>query len=162
MFVLHSEYLKFLKNPKYYIECPLVFEKMAYDASLLGYNLIAVSTYRNYEYQKKLFNNYVLEKGYLYASMCSAKPGFSEHQTGLAFDIGSRNNNVFVQSKEYDWMQNNAYKYGFIYRFDKRYEDITGFRSEAWHYRYVGEKIAKVIHDDSMAYEEYFAVYLDK
>ena len=91
-----------------------------------------------------------------------ARPGFSEHQTGLSFDIGSRSSNVFANSKEYTWMLENAYKYGFILRFPKKYESITGFRNEPWHYRYVGIDIAKYIYDNDISYEEYYAMFLDK
>ena len=87
---------------------------------------------------------------------------FSEHQTGLAFDIGSRNSNVFVNSKEYLWMLDNAYKYGFILRFPKKYEAITGFRNEPWHFRYVGTKISKYIWEKDITLEEYYALFLDK
>ena len=139
------------------------FVEMYKAAETEGYNLIINSAYRSYSDQEELMNFYKNSYGQAYVDKYVAKAGFSEHQTGLAFDIGSRNNNVFAQSKEYDWMQNNAYKYGFIYRFDKRYEDITGFRSEAWHYRYVGKKIAKYIHEhNNMSLEEYFVRFLDK
>ena len=127
-----------------------------------GYELVINSAYRSYQDQVDISNFYLNAYGQDYVDKYVAKPGYSEHQTGLAFDVGSRKNNIFANSKEYEWMQENAWKYGFIQRFTKQYEVITGFRSEAWHYRYVGEKIAKVIHDDPMAYEEYWAVYLDK
>ena len=91
-----------------------------------------------------------------------AKPGYSEHQTGLAYDIGSKSTNVFANSKEYQWMKDNAYKYGFIERFTQKYENLTGFRKEPWHYKYVGKDIAKYIHDNNISFEEYYAVYLDK
>ena len=105
---------------------------------------------------------YLNTYGQSYVDKYVAKPGFSEHQTGLAFDVGSRNTNVFANSKEYGWMQDNAYKYGFIERFTKRYESVTGFRREPWHYRYVGKKIATYIHDNNATLEEYWALYLDK
>ena len=90
-----------------------------------------------------------------------ALPGFSEHQTGLAFDIGSTSSKVFAESKEYEWMKDNAYKYGFILRFTKSNAYITGFRSEPWHYRYVGKKIAKYIYENDISFEEYYAEFLD-
>ena len=100
--------------------------------------------------------------GQNYVDKYVAKPGYSEHQTGLSFDIGSRKVNVFANSKEYLWMLDNAYKYGFILRFKKKYENITGFRNEPWHYRYVGKDIAKYIYENDMTLEEYYAVFLDK
>ena len=97
-----------------------------------------------------------------YVNRFVAKPGFSEHQTGLSFDIGSTSSNVFANSKEYKWMLDNAYKYGFILRFTKKYESITQFRNEPWHYRYVGKDIAKYIHEHNISFEEYYAMFLDK
>ena len=139
------------------------FIKMYEAAEKDGYNLVINSAYRSYEDQEEITNEYLSSYGQTYVDKYVAKPGFSEHQTGLAFDIGSRNSNVFANSKEYGWMQENAYKYGFIYRFDKRYEDLTGFRSEAWHYRYVGQEIATYIYEhNNMSLEEYFVIFLDK
>ena len=138
------------------------YKKMSDAAKKEGYEIVINSGYRSYKDQEDIANTYLNAYGQSYVDKFVAKPGYSEHQTGLAFDIGSRKKNVFAESDEYNWMKENAWKYGFIERFTKQYEPITGFRSEAWHYRYVGEKIAKVIHDDPMAYEEYFAVYIDK
>ena len=92
---------------------------MTRDAKKLGLNLIAVSTYRSYDYQDKLFNKYVKEKGIDYASMCSARSGHSEHQLGLAVDIANDNLDYdnFDKTKESNWVKNNAYKYGFILRY---------------------------------------------
>lgn len=116
------------------------FEKLSSDAKKIGYSIIAVSAYRDYDYQENLFNNYVKEKGENYALKCSAKAGHSEHQTGLSVDIMGSNNDYdqFEKSKEFDWMKNNSYKYGFILRYPKGKEYITGFKYEPWHYRYVG------------------------
>jgi D-alanyl-D-alanine carboxypeptidase len=128
-----------------------------------GYNMWVQSGFRSYGTQERLYNNYVARDGKKEADKYSARPGHSEHQTGLAFDIGSRNSRVFANSKEYEWMQENAHKYGFIYRFDKRYEDLTGFRNEAWHYRYVGNEIATYVYEhNNMSLEEYFVIFLDK
>ncbi len=125
-------------------------------------NLVITSSYRSYQEQEEITETYRELYGDSYVEKYVAKPGFSEHQTGLAFDVGSQTSNIFVNSKEYTWMQENAYKYGFIYRFPKKYENITGFRNEAWHYRYVGKKMAKKIYDDDITLEEYYALYLDK
>ena len=138
------------------------YKKMSEAADKDGYEIIINSAYRSYQDQVDITEEYLKWYGQNYVDKFVAKPGYSEHQTGLAFDIGSRRVNVFVNSKEYQWMQDNAYKYGFIYRFPKRYEDITGFRNEAWHYRYVGVDIAKYIHDNDMAFEEYWAKFLDR
>ena len=133
------------------------FEKMCRKAKDEGYNIRVVSSFRSYDYQEKLYNKYCLEKGIEYADMCSAKAGHSEHQTGLAVDVsdilGEYDN--FMDTKEYKWMQNNAYKYGFILRYPKYKIDITGFKFEPWHYRYVGIDIAKIIFENNITFEEY-------
>ena len=139
------------------------FVKMYNAAESEGYQLVINSAYRSYSDQEEIVDKYLSSYGQSYVDKYVAKPGFSEHQTGLAFDIGSRNSRIFSDSKEYLWLKDNAYKYGFIYRFDSRYERITGFRHEAWHYRYVGEEIATYIYEhNNMPLEEYFVVYLDK
>lgn len=138
------------------------YREMSEAASKDGYGLIINSAYRSYQDQIDLSNYYLKWYGQSYVDKYVAKPGYSEHQTGLSYDIGSRSTNVFANSKEYGWMKDNAYKYGFIERFTKRYENITGFRMETWHYRYVGKDIAKYIHDNNISFEEYWAMFLDK
>ena len=138
------------------------FKKMSKKAKEEGYEIVINSAYRSYQDQKEVEDLYLKSYGQEYVDKFVAKPGYSEHQTGLAFDVGSRKTNIFANSKEYDWMVSNCYKYGFIYRFQKKNEDITGFRSEPWHFRYVGEKIAKYIYENDMTLEEYWAIYLDK
>lgn len=138
------------------------FIEMSKDCEAAGLGIVINSAYRSYQDQVDIEDLYRKYYGQAYVDKFVAKPGYSEHQTGLAFDIGSRTTNVFANSKEYKWMLDNAYKYGFTLRFTKSYEDITGFRSEPWHYRYVGKKIAKVLYDEDMTLEEYFVKYLDK
>ncbi len=138
------------------------FKKMSEAASKEGYSIIINSAYRSYQDQVDLSDLYLRTYGQNYVDKYVAKPGYSEHQTGLAFDIGSLNTNVFANSKEYVWMKDNAHKYGFIERFQKKYESITGFRSEPWHYRYVGVDVATAIHDEDMTLEEYYMINLDK
>lgn len=150
--------LKYSNKEKYLKkDAALAFYKLSEDASKLGYKIIVVSGYRSYTYQEKLFNYYVEEKGMDYALMCSAKPGHSEHQTGLAIDVEGSNldYNLFDESNEFKWMINNAYKYGFILRYPKGMEDITGFKYEPWHYRYVGKDVAKEIYEKNITFEEY-------
>lgn len=136
------------------------FEKMAKDALELGYKIVAVSAYRSYYYQDSLYKNYVKEKGLEYADKCSARPGHSEHQTGLAVDIMGSNNdyNLFASSKEFNWVKENAHKYGFILRYPEGKEYITGFKYEPWHYRYVGD-IASYIYENNITLEEYFTFH---
>ena len=118
---------------------------------------MAVSTFRSSDYQDKLYNNYCLEKGIEYADMCSAKKEHSEHQTGLAVDVSDKNGDYdnFINTKEFEWMKNNAYKYGFILRYPKYKTDITGYMYEPWHYRYVGINIARYIYENNITLEEY-------
>lgn len=135
----------------------VAFEKMSQDAKDLGYKVIAVSAFRSYKYQDGLYQHYVKEKGVAYADRASARPGHSEHQTGLAVDIMGSNldYNLFLESKEFDWVSKNAHKYGFILRYPKGKEYITGFKYEPWHYRYVGKEIAKEIFEKQITLEEY-------
>jgi len=140
------------------------FEKMAKDAEKEGYNIRAVSTYRSYSYQKNLYNNYVSQDGKEKADTYSARPGYSEHQTGLAVDVDNTKTSYtkFGNTKEFTWMKENAYKYGFILRYTKENEFITGYMNEPWHYRYVGNDIAKYIQENPMTFEEYYVRFLDK
>ena len=137
-------------------EAAINFEKMAYNAQKKGYKIIVASAYRDYFYQKKLYSNYLKEMGNL-AKTASAKPGHSEHQTGLAIDIMGENYdyNKFIETKEFNWMQENAYKYGFILRYPSGKENITGIKYEPWHYRYVGKKLAKYLYENNLTLEEY-------
>ncbi len=139
----------------------LSFEKMADDANSQGMGIVINSGYRSFESQKKLCEEYLKLYGEEYVNKYVAKEGFSEHQTGMSFDIGSTSSNVFANSKEYSWVQENAHNYGFIQRFPKGYEDITGFRAESWHYRYVGKKIATYIYEHKITFDEYYIKFLD-
>ncbi|MBR6690231.1 MAG: M15 family metallopeptidase [Bacilli bacterium] len=138
-------------------EARINFEKLSKQAKKEGFNIIAVSTYRSYEYQEKLYNNYVLDKGFYYADMASARAGHSEHQTGLAVDVAdlSLDYDNFESTKEFNWMKNNAHKYGFILRYPKAMFHITGFKYEPWHYRYVGNDVATYIYENNLTLEEY-------
>ncbi|MBE6147500.1 MAG: D-alanyl-D-alanine carboxypeptidase family protein [Firmicutes bacterium] len=144
-------------------EAKIAFEKMATDAKQEGYNIRAISAYRSYSYQQVLYQKYVLNDGPEKADTYSARPGFSEHQTGLVVDIDNikRDFNNFESTEEFKWMTNNAHDYGFILRYPKGKEHITGYQYEAWHYRYVGEKIAKNIKKENTTYDEYYIKYLD-
>lgn len=135
--------------------------QMFESAKLDGLEMVVNSAYRSYDDQVEIIEFYRKWYGDNYVNNYVARPGFSEHQTGLAFDIGSTSENVFANSDEYKWMQDNAYKFGFIMRFYKKAETITGFRSEPWHYRYVGKEIASYIHEHNITYEEYYVMFLD-
>lgn len=140
------------------------FEKLCNDAREYNYQIVAISAFRNYDYQNELYNYYVNTKGEEYADSASARPGHSEHQTGLAIDVMGSNNDydLFSDSIEFEWMKNNAHKYGFILRYPEGKEHITGFKYEPWHYRYVGKEIAEIIYNDNLTFEEYHKLYLKK
>ena len=142
-------------------EAVVAFKNMYEAAKKEGLGLVINSSYRSYQDQENICNTFKDLYGEGYVTKYVALPGFSEHQTGLAFDIGSTSSKVFAESKEYEWMKENAYKYGFILRFTKSNAYITGFRSEPWHYRYVGKKIAKYIYENDISFEEYYAEFLD-
>ena len=128
---------------------------MQADAKALGLNIPLVSGYRSYETQEKLYNKYVKKDGEKKANTYSAKPGESEHQTGLAFDIGSVDRS-FANTIEAKWLAENAYLYGFIIRYPKDKEEITGYNYEPWHLRYVGQELAKYLKKNNLTLEEYY------
>lgn len=125
--------------------------------------ILVTSSYRSYEYQVKLYNQYAEENSKEEADTYSARPGYSEHQTGLAVDIhnGKKVYTDFENTEEFNWMQENAYKYGFILRFPKDKVNETGYIYESWHYRYVGKDIAKYIHKNNISFEEYYAQFIE-
>ena len=149
-----------LSNMKLVENAKEAYEEMAKDASKSKLKLVILSSYRSYDYQVDLYNRYAKKDGKEKADTYSGRPGFSEHQTGLAFDIynGKTTYTKFESTKEFDWMKENAYKYGFILRFPKGKELETGYQYESWHYRYVGKDIAKEIYDKDICFEEYMAM----
>ncbi len=138
-------------------------EKLISDAKNDGMNIRVISAYRSYSYQENLYNNYVKSDGVALADTYSARPGYSEHQTGLVVDVTRAfdNFNNFENSEEYNWMLNNAHNYGFILRYPKDKENITTYSFEAWHYRYVGVELAKKIKASNLTFDEYYIRYLE-
>ena len=129
-----------------------------------GYYLMVNSSFRNYQDQESVYNAYKNTSGETYANSIATKPGFSEHQTGLALDIFSKSNtnkNTFKDTPEAKWLKENAYKYGFILRYPKEFEEVTGITFEPWHYRYVGKDIAKYIYENNITFDEYYAYFLE-
>ena len=115
------------------------------------------SGFRSYDYQKTLYDNYVSRDGQEAADRYSARPGFSEHQTGLVFDLTDKSGNLLEDARASQWLKDNAHNYGFIVRFQAGKEASTGYMPEAWHIRYVGKE-AKDIHDSGLSLEEYFGI----
>ena len=126
-----------------------------------GYYIIVDSGYRSYSYQKNILNKKIKEVGEKKAYQIVAIPGSSEHQTGLCVDIAylynqTYNDNVTENDNEVKWLIENCYKHGFILRYPKDKEEITGYIFEPWHYRYVGKKLAKILYDNNETLEEYY------
>ena len=132
----------------------------------LGLQLVAVSGYRSYSYQKTLYSRYAARDGASVADTYSARAGHSEHQTGLAVDIlhryasGSLRSAGFQNTAQYAWMLSHAHEYGFILRYKEGSESITGYRFEPWHWRYIGvEDATKMFEGGYAAFEEYVGTY---
>ncbi len=140
------------------------FKEMWNAANEEGIYLIIDSAYRSFTHQKKVYQFYEDSKGTKYADSIAARPGFSEHQTGLSLDIYSKecfNAKTFSKSKTYAWLIANSYKYGFILRYPDGKKDITGYSYESWHYRYVGRELAEKVYKEGITYDEYYAFYLE-
>ncbi|WP_053083758.1 M15 family metallopeptidase [Rubeoparvulum massiliense] len=130
-----------------------------------GITLYAVSGYRSYQRQEVLFAYNVDTKGFVEANRVSAQPGQSEHQSGLAMDVSGASINFaleeeFAHTLEGEWVAQHAHEYGFIIRYPKDKEEITGYQYEPWHLRYVGVEIATIIHEKGVTLEEYLATHV--
>lgn len=135
-------------------------DKLINDAQELGLPIIVDSGYRSFKYQQVVLDALIKEKGDE-AFKLVALPGASEHQTGLAIDFayyenGIYNDDVKENDKEAIWLKNNAWKYGFILRYPKGKENVTGYNFEPWHFRFVGLKLAKYLFKNDLTLEEYY------
>lgn len=138
----------------------IAFERMCESALLEGISLRAVSAFRSYSYQHEVYFRYLtsdktLEDYQIQRDKVSARAGHSEHQTGLAVDINDLEES-FEKSQEGKWLASNAYKYGFILRYPKGKEAITGYSYEPWHYRYLGKRLAYQVYRSGLTYDEYY------
>lgn len=127
--------------------------------------LVLTSGYRDYTTQERLYKNYSSTYGKDEAETFSARPGHSEHQLGFALDIVSYGVDLveeFELTPEFAWLKENAHKYGFILRYPKESEHLTGYIYEPWHYRYVGIEMAEKIKNSGITFDEYYAYYLEK
>lgn len=122
-----------------------------------GYEMPLVSGFRDYETQVKVFENWCFQNGIEDAEKFSSRPGHSEHQTGLTIDVTSTRDD-FAYTDEARWIGENCYKYGFIVRYPKGKEAITGYIYEPWHLRYLGESTAKLVYDSGLTLEEFLGV----
>jgi zinc D-Ala-D-Ala carboxypeptidase len=133
-------------------------------AKKAGYSMTAFSTYRSFTYQQTLYNRYVAQDGKKAADRYSARPGYSEHQTGLAFDIGNPTQTKHYASQSFGttatgkWAAKTAHRYGFIMRYPKGKTHITGYMYEPWHFRYVGKSRATKIYNKQLTLEQYLNV----
>lgn len=135
------------------------FLSLSSDAKAIGLNIYASSGYRSYSNQKYIYENYVSMDGKENADRYSARAGYSEHQTGLAIDVNTIDM-TFDNTSESVWLRENAYKYGFIIRYPKGKEEITGYMYEPWHIRYVGKELSNKLYKDGsyITLEEYYGI----
>jgi D-alanyl-D-alanine carboxypeptidase len=143
-------------------EAASALSHMFADAQAAGYTLVADSGYRSHDYQVTVYNGYVKQWGQDYTDTVSARPGYSEHQTGWAVDIGTGSCHVadcFADTPGGKWAQANAYKYGFLLRYPQTLTSITGYSNEAWHFRYVGPLLSNELHTEkTQTLEQFFGV----
>ena len=147
-------------KPMLRVEVKPYINALISDAHKLGLPLIVDSAYRSGYYQQMILDKLISEKGNE-AYKLIALPGASEHQTGLAVDFayyenGIYDDNVKEDDKEAIWLKENAWKYGFILRYPKSKEEITGFNFEPWHFRFVGLELAKELYEQNITLEEYY------
>lgn len=142
-------------------EAQNAFDAMQEEALESEIDLTAFSTFRDFNRQKVLYEGYVAKDGEEKADRYSARPGFSEHQTGLAFDIGETGAEQhwaaasFGDTEAGKWVAENAHRFGFILRYPEGKEQLTGYMHESWHFRYVGKEVAKEIYEAEITLEEY-------
>lgn len=144
-------------NPQINPEAQQAFDDMAAAAMADGVTLFVVSGYRSYDYQSTVYDNYVATYGQEAADRFSARPGHSEHQTGLAFDVNTVDD-AFAQTEEYKWLEQHCVEYGFIIRYPDGKESITGYKFEPWHIRYLGKETAAEVAATGLTLEEYLGI----
>jgi D-alanyl-D-alanine carboxypeptidase len=144
-------------NPGLDSEAQAQFNKLSSDAAKEGLDIWLASGFRSYEYQYEIYNEYVSTYGKEAADTFSARPGYSEHQTGLVIDVNTIDD-AFGDTAESDWLAANCYKYGFIVRYPEGKEDITGYKYEPWHIRYLGVETATAVYKSGKTLEEYLGV----
>ncbi|MCI5773497.1 MAG: M15 family metallopeptidase [Erysipelotrichaceae bacterium] len=144
-------------------EAATAFEEWVDAGMNLGVRFYAASAYRPYSSQEKLYNDYTASMGQEKADALSARPGYSEHQTGLTVDVASVNSDGISEYKdtnEYAWTSTNCQDYGWILRYPEGKTQITGYAFESWHYRYVGKELAQAVVASKLTYDEYYCLYL--
>lgn len=138
-------------------EVKSAFYVMQRDAAAEGLNIYISSGYRSYSRQKAIYNNYVNKDGKAMADTYSARAGYSEHQSGLCFDLNSIDDS-FALTAEGAWVKEHAHEYGFIIRYPQGKESITGYQYESWHLRYLGTELATDVYQSGLCLEEYLGI----
>lgn len=136
------------------------FDEMAAAAAQDGITLFVNSSYRSYQDQESLYNSYAAERGTEAADEVSSRPGHSEHQTGLTFDVNTTEDS-FAGTPEANWLAEHCAEYGFIIRYPEGKEDKTGYVYEPWHIRYLGKEKAEAVTKSGLCLEEYLGVTSD-
>ena len=140
----------------------VAFKKMESFVRELGYKIFIDSGFRSFKYQSYILNMYREKYGKELGEKLCAYPGESEHQLGLAIDLGFENENgeyissITEEAKVFEILKNNSYKFGFILRYMKGKENITKYNFEPWHYRFVGKRLAKILYENNICLEEYY------
>ncbi len=160
-----SKYVYGSGQPQLVQEAYDAFIEMHNDALIDNYDIMisSINAFRDYQQQEKTYKHYEDAYGTAGADTCSARPGYSEHQTGLTIDttcFKADGTSFDTFEEEYRWLRNNSWKYGFIYRYQGEEEFYTGYEEEQWHYRYVGKEIAQYIHDSGITFDEYYEYFV--
>ncbi|MBQ7131761.1 MAG: D-alanyl-D-alanine carboxypeptidase family protein [Oscillospiraceae bacterium] len=137
--------------------CYSAYLDMKSDAQDDGISLYISSAYRSYSTQSSLYSNYVANRGQQAADTFSARAGYSEHQSGLAIDVNEVSD-AFIGTPEAIWLAEHAHEYGFIIRYPEGKSDITGYKYEPWHIRYVGIETATHLYENELTIEEYLGI----
>lgn len=129
-----------------------------------GHQFIINTSYRSYDWQEEVYEGYKERYDEEYADEVASRPGYSEHQTGLALHINTypSSDTSFENTEDYQWLIENSYRYGFILRYPKDKENVTGYAYEPNHFRYVGMDLARKIYESGLTFDEYYAYYLEK
>lgn len=159
-----SDLVPLKNNSNYSLRKPAAeaFVKLTEAANKDNVIFYPFSAYRSFKTQEVLYNRYKTRDGEKAADTYSARPGFSEHQLGLAVDVRSESLPNNLTNEHYKWMLDNSYKYGFIIRYPKGKQQITQFIEEPWHIRYLGIDLATKVHDSGLTYDEYYDLYMEK
>ena len=140
------------------------YKKLYADALEMGYNLKVVSAYRSYATQEVLYNRYLNDDPQEIVDTYSARPGHSEHQSGLCLDVSEPGYSIddFYKTEASKWLADNCHKYGFIIRYPEGKTDITGYQGEPWQIRYLGLAVANDVKEKGITYDEYYACFVEK